>query len=198
MSRTTRIEAINEMLSLIGVNTVASLDDPVRQDAIAAEQTLDEVLKHIATQSYFHNIYEKVTLTPDTDGFIYISDDIYNVELVDDAITQVIIKGDRLYNLTDKTFEWSGPKKFEVQYYLEFTDLPEVIKRYAIMAGARRLYLKLFGPSQHLNALAFEERMAFDIWQRWEFDQGDYNVLTQYDTYRTWKSPRMGGRNSRR
>ena len=198
MSRTTRIDAINEMLSLIGVNTIASLDDPLRQDAISAEQTLDEVLKHIAVQECFHNIYEKVTLTPDSEGFIYVTEDIYNVELVDDPSTQVIIKGDRLYNLSDKTFVWNGAKEFEVQYYLEFTDLPEIIKRYAIMSGARRLYLKLFGPSQHLNALAFEERLAYDMWQRWEFDQGDYNVLRQYDTYRTWKSPRMGGRNSRR
>lgn len=198
MAKTTRIDAINQALTYIGVNTVASLDDPVRQDVIATEQTLDEVLKHVATQSNFHNVYEEVTLTPDSEGFIYVSDDIYNVELVDDAATQVIIKGDRVYNITDKTFVFNSPTKFEVQYYLDFDDLPEVVKIYVVMSTARRVYLKLFGPSATLQTLAFEEKMAYDVWQRWEFDQGDYNVLSNYDTFKVWAAPRRAGRNSRR
>lgn len=198
MVRTTRVDAINEMLTLIGVNTIASLDDPLRQDVIAAEQTLDESLKMLAVQNSFYNTFEDVTLDTDVNGFIYISDDIYNVELKGDGVTKALIKGDRVYNHTDKTFVWDGPQEFEVQYYLDFADLPEVVMRYIIHAAARKLYLKLFGPSQHLQYLVGEEKMHYDIWQRWEADQADLNMLNTYDSFRVWGSPRRAGRNSRR
>lgn len=198
MARTTRIDAINEVLTLVGINTVADLSDPVRQDVIAAEQTMDEMLRHIAAQSNFYNTYEKVTLTPDSNGYIYAPTDVYNVQLVSHPYDQVLIKGDRVYNLTEKTFVFSGPTEFEVEYYLEFSDLPEQVVRYLIAATARKLYFKLFGPSANLQVLAADEKMAYDLWQRWEYDQGDYNMLAHPDTLRTWYTPRRAGRNSRR
>ena len=183
---------------MVGINTVASLDDPVRQDVISAEQTLDEVLRHIASETHFYNTYEKVTLTPDSNGFIYVSDDIYNVQLLTNPYDQVVIKGDRVYNLTEKTFVWSKPTEFEVVYYLEFSDLPEQTVRYVIASTARKLYFKLFGPSANLQVLAGEEKMYYDMWKRWEYDQGDYNLLNNSDVRRVWYNPRSTSRKSRR
>ena len=193
MTRTTKIDAINEILSLVGINTVASLDDPVRQDVIAAEETLNQTLKHIATQNNYYNRYEEVEYIPDSNGYIYVPNDVYDVELID-ITKQVVIKGDRIFNITDKTFVWTKKEKFEVTYYLDFTDLPEVVMRYVINAAARTLYLKLFGPSAHLQVLAAESKLAYDIWQRWEYDSMDANMLAGNDVIRTWASPRRTGR----
>lgn len=193
MTRTTKIDAINEILSLVGINTVASLDDPVRQDVIAAEETLNQTLKHIATQNNYYNRYEEVEYTPDVNGYIYVPNDVYDAELIDPT-RQAVIKGDRIFNITDKTFVWTKKEKFEVTYYLDFTDLPEVVMRYVIYASARTLYLKLFGPSAHLQVLAAESKLAYDVWQRWEYDSMDGNMLAGYDVIRTWASPRRSGR----
>ena len=200
MSRTLRIDAINEILTSVGINTVASLDDPQRQDVIAAEQTLDEVLKHIATQDNFFNRYGKVEFDPDTNGFLLLPEDVYDVEYTESQDIQVLIKYNPtandycVFNLTDKTFVWDDSVVLDVTYYLTFEDLPEVVKRYVIASTARKLYLKLFGPSTHLQILAADEKIAYDILQRWEFDSGDYNMLNSPDVSRIWNTPRRMGR----
>ena len=198
--RTTKIDAINEALTLVGINEVASLEDPVRQDVIQAEETLDQVLKHIATLNSYYNRYAEVEFTPDSDGFIYVPDDVYDIEYIKSPRIQVVIKGNKLWNLTDKTFVWDigSTYKFSVTYYLEFSDLPEQVMRYVIMATARRLYLKLFGVTSQLQALTLEEKMAWDIWQKWEQDSMDANLLMHPDVFRIWDSPRRAGRNFRR
>ena len=117
--RTTRIDAINEVLTLVGLNTVASLDDPVRQDVISAEETLDQALKQVATQNNYYNRYEEVEFTPDSDGFIWVPNDVYDIESITNPLVQVVIKGEKLWNLTDKTFVWDtgSTYKFSVTYY---------------------------------------------------------------------------------
>ena len=198
--RTTRIDAINEALTLVGLNTVASLDDPVRQDVISAEETLDQLLKQVATHNSYYNRYAKVEFTADSEGYIYVPADVYDIESIEDPLVQVVIKGDKLWNLTDNTFVWTagGKYTFSVTYFLDFTDLPEQVMRYVITATARRLYLKLFGVTSQLQALAVEEKIAYDAWQRWEYDSMDANMLAHPDSQRVWLSPRRAGRNSRR
>ena len=198
MSRTTQLDAINEVLSLVGMSTVVSLDDPTRQDTIAAEQTLQEVLKHIGTQNSYYNTVVDVEFFTDSEGFIYVTDDVYDVEYLN-STQQVVLKGDRIYNLTKKTFVWDAASvDFQVTYFLTFTDLPEVVKRYVISATASRLYLKLFGASTQLNYLIGEEKLTYDIMQRWEFDAMDANVLAHPEVVRIWGSPRRGGNRNRR
>ena len=85
-----------------------------------------------------------------------------------------------------------------VTYYLDFTDLPEQVMRYVIQTTARRLYLKLFGVTSQYQALAVEEKIAYDTWMRWEYDSMDANMLGHPDVLRVWDSPRRAGRNSRR
>ena len=190
----TTLDAINEVLTMVGVAAVADLSDPQRQDALAAQQTLNEVLHQVATTRQYFNRYEKVTLTPDTSNEIIIADEVFDVELYNDS-RQVIIKNGKLYELTNKTYEFTSDVEADVTYYLEITDMPEVIKRYIIQATARKLYLKLFGPSAHLQILAAEEKMAYDTMQRWELESSDANMLNHADRLRVWAIPRRVGRN---
>ena len=190
----TTLDAINEILSMVGVATIADLSDPQRQDALQAQQTLDEVLHQVATTRNYYNRYEKVTLTPDASNEIIIADEVFDVELYND-VRQVVVKDGKLYDLTNKTYEFTQSVEADITYYLEFEDLPEVIKRYIVQSTARKLYLKLFGPSTHLQVLASEEKMAYDTMQRWELESLDANMVYHSDRLRVWSSPRRTGRN---
>jgi len=195
----TKLDAINEALSLVGIAEVADLSDPQRQDALKAQTTFDEVLHQVGTVNQFYNRYEEVELVPDSSNQIVIADDVFDVELYD-STDKVIPKRNadgnmRLYNKTKQTFEFTGNTKVYITYHLEFEDLPEVVKRYVIMVTARKLYLKLFGPSPHLQVLQAEEKMAYDTMQRWELDSTDANMLAHPDRLRVWSAPRRTGRN---
>ena len=195
----TKLDAINEALSLVGVAEVADLSDPQRQDALKAQSTFDEVLHQVGTVYQHYNQYEEIEFTPDSNNQIVIPDEVFDVELYQNT-DEVVIKRNsdgnlRLFNQTENTFEFTGTTKATVTYYLEFEDLPEVVKRYVTQATARKLYLKLFGPSPHLQVLQAEEKMAYDTMQRWEVDSTDANMLAHPDRLRVWSAPRRTGRN---
>ena len=190
-----KLDVINEVLTMIGVAEVEDLVAVTRQDVLAASGTLDQTLHQIATTRNYYNRYEKVELTPNVSDEIDIADDVFDVELRDDD-RQVIIKNAKLYDLTNNTYTFTDETvEADITYYLALEDLPEVVKRYVVMATARKLYLKLFGPSAHLQVLAAEEKMAYDTMQRWEFESMDANMLNHYDRLRVWASPRRIGRN---
>ena len=136
-------------------------------------------------------IAEKVTLTPDINDDIIITSDIYDVELRDSS-KQVIVKNGKLYNLTDNTFSFTSTEEADITYYLAIEDLPEVVKRYVLSSAARKLYLKLFGPSVHLQVLAEEEKMAYNTLQRSEMESADLNMVNHFDRKTIWQFSRRG------
>jgi hypothetical protein len=192
MTTTTKLLAINEILSLVGINTVADLTDPARQDVLQALQTFDEVLRQLATTRNYFNRYAKITLTPDINKEILITSDIYDVELSDSNI-QVVIKNGKLYNLSDNTYLFDNSEEADVSYYLDIDSIPEVVKRYVLTTTARKLYFKLFGPSTHLQVLVEEEKMAYSTFQRWELESADLNMISHVDRRRIWQFSRKGG-----
>lgn len=192
MTTTTKLLAINEILSLVGINTVADLTEPLRQDVLQALQTFDEVLRQLATTRNYFNRYEKITLTPDVNKEIIITSDIYDVELRDSNI-QAVIRDGKLYNLSDNTYTFESTVEADVSYYLDIDNIPEVVKRYVLSTAARKLYFKLFGPSAHLQVLAEEERMAYSTFQRWELESADLNMINHVDRKRIWQFSRKGG-----
>jgi len=193
VAKFTELAVINEALAMCGIATVADLVSPTRQDVIKAQETLTEVLHMIATTRNYYNRYEKITLTPNVSDEIDIADDVFDVELRDDS-RQVIVKNAKLYDLTNNTFTFTDSSvEADVTYHLGLDDLPEVIKRYVTYALARKLYLKLFGPSPHLQVLAAEEKMAYDTMQRWELESMDANMINHVDRRRIWDSPRRAG-----
>jgi hypothetical protein len=192
MVKQTELDSVNEVLSLVGLGQIADLTAPLRQDALQASSTLSEGLMEIATTRNYYNRYEDITLTRDTDDKIPIAANVYDVELRN-SNKQVVIKNDLLYNLTDNTFVFPSNPKADITYYLQFVELPEVVKRYLTMKTARKLYLKLFGVSPHLQALAMEEKMAYDVWQRWEDESGDLNMFGHADVHNIWYGSRQGG-----
>jgi|TARA_R100001530_G_scaffold64158_1_gene46122 hypothetical protein len=193
MVKQTELDAVNEVLSLVGIGEIADLTAPLRQDALQASATLSQGLMEIATTRNYYNRYEDITLTRDTDNKIPIAANVYDVELRN-SNKQVVIKNNFLYNLTDNTFVFDSSLKADITYYLQFVELPEVVKRYLTMKTARKLYLKLFGVSPHLQALAMEEKMAYDVWQRYEDESGDLNILNHFDVHNIWYGARQGGR----
>ena len=73
---TTKLEAINIMLSCIGHNAINTLEGVKSAFITTAENILDSETKRVQLQSYDFNTEEDYPLTPDVDGFIKIPDNV--------------------------------------------------------------------------------------------------------------------------
>ena len=81
LTKTTKLQAINTMLSVIGEPPVNSLSAQ-RADSLMAQNLIDEVAREVLTYGWHFNTEDNVILIPDnTTGYIYIGDTVVRVDM---------------------------------------------------------------------------------------------------------------------
>lgn len=189
----TELIAVNEMLRNCGVAPVDTLEGNLRNDVEQAQFALSSVLRSVAVEYQYFNVYRNVELTPDGSGRIATSGVVYDVELVNSA-TKVVPRGNYLYNLTDNTDDFgTEPVKADVLYYISLADMPEVVRQYVIASASLRLYQRLFAQGEMTQFLLHDMERARLMLQRYEMEAGDLNMLHHPDVLRTWNDTRRGG-----
>ena len=78
---TTKLEAINTMLSCIGQSPLNTLEGTKSYFTIAAEKILDDETKRVQLAGWDFNSEFDYQLNPDSDGYINITDDLLMVKL---------------------------------------------------------------------------------------------------------------------
>lgn len=79
-----------------------------------------------------------MTLSPTADDEIVLNDNIIHADS-EDAQCDYVRRGNRLYNLTDHTYEFTGDIEVTVVYSLDWNDLPEYARIYIAARAARIL-----------------------------------------------------------
>lgn len=183
LKTTTKLEAVNTMLSAIGeppVNTLSS----TRADCIMAEQILDETSREVQSYGWHFNIEYGVTMTPDSDGFLYVADNIARVdtdpaEYVDLDIVQ---RGNRLYDKKTNGYVFSGPIKVTQIVMLDFEEMPEPARRYVMIRAARIYGERMVASEKTSQFTSRDEFMALAKMREYETDTGDYSIFDSLDT----------------
>jgi hypothetical protein len=140
LTGTTKLEAINTMLSIIGETPVNSLSGQAVASVKIAENTLNEALRDIQGESWHFNTSKDVTLVRDLDGRIPLSPSVARVEVdrVQNPDVEVVKRGDYLYDTKAQTNVFAkNIVKAYVTYLLDFDELPEAAKRYAMIRAGR-------------------------------------------------------------
>ena len=81
ITRTTKLESINTMLSTIGEAPVNSLTGSLPTDATMAINILDEINREVQAGGWKFNTSYKVTLSRNTDNKIPVAGDVMTIEL---------------------------------------------------------------------------------------------------------------------
>jgi hypothetical protein len=133
---TTELEAVNTMLSVIGEAPVNSLEGAVSTDVLTARSILKELSRSIQNKGWHFNTEYDYPLTPDTNGAITIPANVARISLPspDNYLTQ---RGNRLYNIQDRTYTFTETVKVTAVLLLPFEDLPEVARRFILISAAR-------------------------------------------------------------
>jgi hypothetical protein len=187
LTKTTKLQAINTMLSTVGEPPINSLNAQ-RADSLIAQNILDEVSREVLTYGWQFNTDEDVELAPEsTTGFIYISDKIVRVDM-DRSYSEydIVVRGNRLYNRKTNSYAFSESIKVIQIYLMEFEEMPETAKRYITIRASRIFQDRMVGSEKHNAFTVRDEVAALAAMSEYENEVGDYTIFDNSDVWRTF------------
>ena len=191
---TTKLDAVNIILSNIGQSPVVSLDsaNPIVQ---MATLTLDEISRAVQAEGWVFNTEFDYPLKPNSNYEIVIPDNIIQCDLPVGSDISVQRRGGKLYNRTDHTYNFEnqctdGTLKVDVTWIFEYEDLPEAIKNYINIRAANVFAGRAVGSGEAVRFGQQEEAFARAGAIEYETQQGDYSIFGDSRAINTYRSYR--------
>tara|TARA_R100001082_G_scaffold70012_1_gene39815 strand:+ start:245 stop:859 length:615 start_codon:yes stop_codon:yes gene_type:complete len=152
---TTKLQAVNTMLTTIGEATVTTLTSPPYEVSRAID-ILEETIRETLQDSFIFNTEEDVTLSKNGDNKVPVTAKAY--VQVRTKEEEYVIRNGFLYSMKDKTdVLGKDVTAATVVYLLDFEDLPEAAKRYCTVRGARVFADRFVGSKEIRTFTAADE-----------------------------------------
>jgi len=188
-TKQTKLDAVNIILSNIGQAPVVNLEsgNPMVE---TAEVVLDEISRTVQSEGWVFNTEFGYPFTPDASSEILIPDNVLSLDLPAISRHFAQIRGGKLYNRTDHTYEWSDSQKLDVVWLFDYEDLPEAFKNYITIRAANVFAGRSVGSSEAVRFGQQEELQSRAGALEYDTQQGDYSVfgdsqgLNQYNAFR--------------
>jgi|TARA_R110000772_G_scaffold81171_1_gene172769 hypothetical protein len=162
MGLTTKLEAVNIMISVIGespVNTLGGTSVPVT--VIQSVQVLDETNKAIQSEGWHFNTEYDYPLIPDAStSKITLPVNTLKVDLDPEIYTDTdpVQRGLKLYDRKKHTELWTKDLKAIITFELAFEELPEQFRHY-ITVKAARIFATRFLGSREIEGFALRDEI---------------------------------------
>ena len=183
MAGTSKLDAVNTMLSSIGEAPVSSLSSGLIEAEIA-ESILNTIDREVQSMGWHFNTELNKSFAQDTLGQILLPADILRADATLKAnAPNLVQRGLKMYDRTNHTFVIGTAAALDVVVQLLFDDLPEVAKRYIVLRATRIFQDRVVG-SNTLHE--FQQRdEAEALIQLKDFDKAadDHNIFDNYDTF---------------
>lgn len=174
---TTKLDAINTMLSCIGQAPLNTLEGTKSYFTIAAEKMLDDESKRIQLQGWDFNSEDDYQLNPDVHNNIRIPSDMLMVKFPTNYKNRYTVREGKLYDKFEHTYEITKPLRCSIIWSFPFEDLPEAAKQYAMMSAAYKFVKREFGADKattYSQEDLLEARIALE---QYELEIGEYSMI---------------------
>tara|TARA_Y100000994_G_scaffold191110_1_gene160307 strand:- start:646 stop:1269 length:624 start_codon:yes stop_codon:yes gene_type:complete len=185
---TTKLEAVNTMLSTIGEAPVNSLSSGL-VDAETAETILNSVSRSIQAHGWNFNTEFDYTVAADSGGNVVLPAEIVRADLAQSvrkyrsSTNEYVQRGNKIYDKVKHTYNIGKALKLDVVVLLDFELLPEVARRYITVRSARIFQERVVGSDKLSTMNRNDEAQALYALQELEGDNGDYNIFDDYGTF---------------
>lgn len=186
LTATSKLEAVNTMLTSIGEIPVSSITSSTTNDVSIAIQIIDNVSREVQSRGWFFNTDINYSLTPNNSNEIPLPANTLRVELAEDSrVYNYVERNRKLYDRLNNTYTITKTVKVNIVFFLDFEELPEVARHY-IMIRASRIFQDRMLVSAELHKFhEFDELQSYMNLKESEGDIGRHNILTgNYDVYR--------------
>ena len=186
---TTKLEAVNSMLSTIGEAPVNSLTSGL-VDAETAETILNEVSRSVQASGWNFNSEPNYTVAANVSGEVRLPTEIIRADLANSETkfrsskNEYVQRGNKMYDKIKHTYNIGTHLTLDVVVLLNYELCPEVARRYISVKAARIFQERVVG-SDTLSAMnRNDEQEALFALQEMEGDNGDYNIFDDRSTAR--------------
>lgn len=183
----TKLEAINTMLSVIGESPVNTLDDNGVVDAVMARNILEGVDREVQSRGWHWNTEDTYSLAPTfPDGELILPANTLRVDTVyPHQDIDVVQRGLRLYDRTNHTYQFTKALRVDLVVALAWENMPEAARRYITIRAARTFQDNVVGSETLSRFTQRDELRALAVLMDAEAETADLNVLTgNYSVYR--------------
>lgn len=185
MTLSTKLEAINSMLSAIGEAPINQLDEGTVDSAIAVS-TLDEANRNVQSIGWHCNTEVDFPVARASDGTITLSSDIIRIDVDKSRYpdVDVVQRNGKLYDKKNHTYVFTSDLKAEIIRLLDWDDLPQPLRSYMTAKATRIFQQRMVGSNELSAQLQQDEMTALVVLKEFEGDTGDFNVFDTYDVSR--------------
>lgn len=181
LAKTTKLQAINTMLSAIGEPPINTLNSQ-RADSNIAEQILDEVSREVQSYGWHFNTEINVTVSPDNNGNIIVSENVARVDTDPTRYTEldITLRGDKLFDRVSNSSLFTSSLVVNRVVMLEFEEMPEQARRYVMIRAARIFGDRMVGSEKHHMFTGQDEMLALARMREYENDTADHSIFDEY------------------
>lgn len=182
LSPTTKLDAINTMLSTIGEAPINTLDDIGSVDAVMAEQILDSTSREVQGRGWHWNTEWRYEINPSAEGYLWLPPTVLRADDSKGRLGKdVVVRGQRLYDRRRHTYEFTKPMTLDLMVLLEFEELPQPAKHFIMIRSSRIFQERVVGSQSLSGFTEMDEIWAKFQLEEMEGDIAEYNILT--DSY---------------
>ena len=182
---TTKLEAVNVMLTSIGEAPVNSLISGL-EDAELAETILESVNKETQSKGLIFNTDLKVTLGLNADNEIVLPTNYLRVDTrptLRSSSKDIVERGRKLYDRIANSYVFTSGVQVDAVILLDFTDIPEVARRYITIRSARIFQDRVLSSTNIHGFQLVDEQQAYIELQDYQAETADFNIFDNYDTF---------------
>ena len=191
---TTELEAVNIMLSAVGSSPTSSLSGGA--EVAMALNVLRETRRAVLSQGWAFNYETEVRFAP-SGNQITLGENVLHIDASPGKNTSLdlVQRGTKLYDRKNHTYTITEEVTADVIYALDWTELPEVARRYILIRSTRVFADRVigYGPQHSYNMQ--DEYQALTDLKDAEGDTADHNMLTgNFSVYRVVNRPSVSTR----
>ena len=186
LTATTKLEAVNVMMTAIGETPVNSIPSSTTTDVSIAIQILDNVNREVQSVGWSFNRDKDYVLTPNTSNEIALAANVLRVDTMGKSNNKDYVERARkLWDRKNHTYTITEEKVYvAIVWLLNFDELPEVARRYIAVRSARIFQDRMLS-SESLHKFHQEDELqALAMLKEAEGDNRDHTIFDNYDTFR--------------
>lgn len=176
MTRTTVLEAVNIMISILGIRPVNDIDTSGVSEAAMARDLLHEVSKEVQTPGWSFNSDIEYPLTPNESD---------NIEIPANALTcdpcswysKYTERANKLYDKVARSFTITETVLCDIVWFQVFTDLPEAARKYIAIRAGRKFQERFQADEGMWKYTADDELQARIVLKGAELRQQDHSIF---------------------
>ena len=182
---TTKLEAINVMLTAIGESPVNTITSSTTTDVSIAIQILDNVSREVQSVGWHFNTDTNYLLAKNSSDQIVLPTNCLRVDNSNkDADLDLVERGRKLWDRENHTYTITKDIRVNITWFLEFTELPETARRYITIRAARIFQYRMLASETLHTFHQVDELSALSALKEHEGDTRDHSIFDNYSTYR--------------